>query len=247
MAIPYTGYISEYHVVIHIQIENLGACSFLISCDHDKMQVSLALTIEIAKNCQTLATQQLSSPTKETNGNNYEKRPPPKPPPSKDLPSLRYCVVNLAFVLFQVCDLFLSSAYFKVALKVFVERPQICLAEGKVLMRENLIMDVANQFFLSTRQSIPSQMMILFNLKNLYNRTVRSKAKEMIRNGIDIKIVVPKLSSLLWKNSVWLFGLKNGICNTLLVSNFSMLMNVQIFVGLVFSVSVRMWMGNVPT
>lgn len=113
--------------------------------------------------------------------------------------SLRYCVCvfMIGIVIFisclvQMCVLFLCLVCFKFALMVFDEMPQICMGEENMCMSENLTMVVANQTLFSIQQMVPSQMVRLFNLENLYNRIVCPKAKESICNWRDLKIVLPK-------------------------------------------------------
>lgn len=91
-------------------------------------------------------------------------------------------------------------------------------------MSQNIKMVVANQTLFSIQQMICSYMLSLINIENMYNQTLHPKAKEMIYKWIGLKIVVPKLTSYLWKKFAWLFGLKNWIDNTILVSNFSKLL-----------------------
>lgn len=130
-------------------------------------------------------------------------------------------IINLFFALFRLCVLFLCLVYFKFVLMVFGEMLQRCLDEGKMLMSQNIKMVVANQTLFSIQQMICSYMLSLINIENMYNQTLHPKAKEMIYKWIGLKIVVPELTSYLWKNFSWLFGLKNWIDNTILVSNFS--------------------------
>lgn len=124
---------------------------------------------------------------------------------------------------------------------------QIYLDVGKVIMGDNSNEVVANMTFFSTQQRISSQIASLINFENLYNWIVHFVAKEIIRNWIDLKILVHKLSYHLWKDLSWFFRLSNWIGNTWLTSNFSNVIDVQILVGLLINVFLRMWMRNVLT
>lgn len=86
---------------------------------------------------------------------------------------------------------------------VFDEIPQRCLDEESMFRSENLTIAVTNQTLFCTQQMIHSQMVRLINFGNLYNRTVYSKTKEMVRKWINLKIVVSKLTYHLCMKFAW--------------------------------------------
>ncbi|XP_045790029.1 uncharacterized protein LOC123884839 [Trifolium pratense] len=184
----------------------------------------------------------------------HVERPPPEPPPLEKMKVLGYCVFRFAIVIVFVfsccyvcCVLFFSLIYVKFALMVFVKMLQRCLAEGIHDESKNLIVIAANQLIFSTQEMVPSHVVSLNNFENPDSRYVRPQAKEMIRNWIELKTVVPQPTYHVWKNLAWLLGLSYWFCSILLVSNSFKLIDVQTLVGLVNCIVFRMWLENVLT
>jgi hypothetical protein len=130
---------------------------------------------------------------------------------------------------------------------VFDKKPQSCLVGRNHAMSKNLIVTAANQFLLSTQQRVPSQVVSLTNFENPDSRYVRPQAKEMIRNWIELKIVVSQPTYHVCRKFVWLLGLSYWFCSIVLVSSSLKLIDIQILDGLIICVVFRLWMGNVLT
>jgi hypothetical protein len=116
---------------------------------------------------------------------------------------------------------------------VFDRKLQRCLAEGNHVVSKVLIVISSNQFLLSTQQMAPSHVVSLTNSENLNSRYVRPQTKEIIRNWIELKTVVPQPTYHVCRNFAWLLGLSYWFCSILLVSNSLKFIDVQILVGLV--------------
>jgi hypothetical protein len=183
----------------------------------------------------------------------YGRRPPPEPPPQEAAELLRVCICGsfILIVLYcfsMVCIVCLSLVYFKLALMVFDERPQRCLDDKEIILSMDLIVVAANKYiFFFAQQLNHSRVVRLTNLANSYSRSARPQAKEMIRNWIDLKTVVPQPTYHLWKEFAWVLGLSYWFGTTLLISFFSKFIDTQVLVGLIVYVVFRMWMGNVLT
>jgi hypothetical protein len=75
---------------------------------------------------------------------------------------------------------------------VFDVKPQRFLNVMEVVLSKDLIVAATNQsLFFSTQQMNHSHVVSLTNFENSYSRSARPQAKEMIRNWIDLKTVVP--------------------------------------------------------
>jgi hypothetical protein len=186
----------------------------------------------------------------------YVKRPPPEPPPPENMQVLSSSVfysaiVNVVLFMFYCfyvcCVLFFSLIYVKFALMMFDKKLQRCLADENFVVRKDLILFAANQFLISIQQRVPSHVVRLTNFENPSSRYVRPQAKEMIRNWIELKTVVPQPTYHVWKNFAWLFGLSYWFCRILLVSYSLKFIDVKMSFSLVNYVVFRMWMGDVLT
>jgi hypothetical protein len=187
----------------------------------------------------------------------HVKRPPPEPPPPPEkMQVLRYCVFNVAIVIVGLfmfycccvcCVLFSSLIYVKFALMVFDKKLQRCLAKVNYVGKKDQIVTAANQFLFSIQQVVPSHVVRLINFENPDSRYVHPQAKEMIRNWIELKTVVPQPTYHVWKIFAWLLGLSYWFCSVLLVFNSLKFIDVKILVSLVNCVVLRMWMGNILT
>ncbi|XP_058745994.1 uncharacterized protein LOC131618854 [Vicia villosa] len=139
----------------------------------------------------------------------------------------------------------------QLVLKVFDDRSQRSSDDDVVFLRKNLFRAGANQSPFSIQHLIHPQIVSFFNIVNRYNRLARDKAsvkaKDMILNWIDIKIVVPKLICILRKSSVWWIGLRNWFGNSFLGSFFAKFIEVHSLFGSIISVVVKLWMGNTLT
>ncbi|XP_058740575.1 uncharacterized protein LOC131612840 [Vicia villosa] len=139
----------------------------------------------------------------------------------------------------------------QLVLKVFDDRSQRSSDDGTVFFRKNLFRAGANQSPFSIQHLIHPQIVSFFNIVNRYNRLARDKAsvkaKDMILNLIDIKIVVPKLICILRKSYVWWIGLRNWFGNSFLGSFFAKFVEVHSLFGSIISVVVKLWKGNTLT
>ncbi|KAK2454000.1 hypothetical protein QL285_001607 [Trifolium repens] len=184
----------------------------------------------------------------------YGRRPPPKPPPPEVVEFLRFCVCEsvmfvVLYCFYMFCIVCLSLVYFKFALMVFDLMSQRCMNVKETVLSKELIVVAANKslFFFFTQEVFHSNVVSLTNFENPYSRSARPQAKEMIRNWIDLKIVVPQPTYHLWKKFAWVIGLSYWFGTTLLISLFSNLIDTEVFAGLIVCVVFRMWMGNVLT
>ncbi|CAJ2662978.1 unnamed protein product [Trifolium pratense] len=183
----------------------------------------------------------------------HGRRPPPEPPPPEDAEGLRLWVCGsfiflVLYCFYVFCIVCLSLVYFKYALKVFDVRPQRSLDVKAIVLSKDLIVVVANKsLFFFTQQMEHSRVVSLPDFENPYSRSARPQAKEMIRNWIDLKIVVPQPTYHLWKKFAWVIGLSYLFGHALLVSIFSKLFDAQVLVGLIVCVVFQLWLGNVLT
>jgi Na+-transporting NADH:ubiquinone oxidoreductase subunit NqrA len=74
-----------------------------------------------------------------------------------------------------------------------------------VVISEDLILTIANHFLFSTEQMVHSHVVAITNSESPDSRYVRTHAKDIIRNWIDLKIVVVQSTYHVWKNWVELF------------------------------------------
>jgi hypothetical protein len=183
----------------------------------------------------------------------YEKRPPPEPPPLEETKFPRACVCGsvvytVLYCFYLFCIVCLGIVYFKSALMVFDVKPQRCLNVMKNILSKDLVVVVANQSLsFSTQQMNPPHVVSFIAFENPYSRSARPQVKEMIRNWIDLKTVVPQPTYHLWKKFTWVIGLSYWFGAALLASFMSKFIDTQLLVGLFVCVVFRMWMGNVQT
>ncbi|KAK2458305.1 hypothetical protein QL285_005482 [Trifolium repens] len=172
----------------------------------------------------------------------HAKQPPPEPPPPLEkMQVLRYCVFNFAIVIvgflfyccYVCCVLFSSLIYVKFPLMVFDKKLQRCLAEMNYVGRKDLIVFAANQFLFSIQQVVSSHVVRLIDFENPDSRYVHPQAKEMIRNWIELKTVVPQPTYHVWKIFAWLLGFCYWFCSVLLISKSLKFIDVKILVSLV--------------
>ncbi|KAK2458306.1 hypothetical protein QL285_005482 [Trifolium repens] len=141
----------------------------------------------------------------------HAKQPPPEPPPPLEK----------------------ILIYVKFPLMVFDKKLQRCLAEMNYVGRKDLIVFAANQFLFSIQQVVSSHVVRLIDFENPDSRYVHPQAKEMIRNWIELKTVVPQPTYHVWKIFAWLLGFCYWFCSVLLISKSLKFIDVKILVSLV--------------